>query len=249
MAEYFETYGYRVYAGMREKYIKEFTANWIKYNKDIHPIKLDITNDANCKNVINQIIKKEGHIDVLVNNAGYTIVGPAINSTSKEFLNILDTNTVGAFRLIKNILPHMISKKSGKIINITSLNGLLALPNFALYCASKFALEAFSLSLHYETAKHKVWITNLAPGAIESLVAKGINTMPHKPAREKFLILKLLMPFLTYKQITDKLKWIIEHKSPPAEVILGSDAVITTSLKRYLPNWVWEKLLLYIWSR
>lgn len=250
IAEFLESKGNKIFAGIRDKKkLEELSNFWKNQKKDIEAIKLDIANDNECEKAIKKIIKQEGKIDVLINNAGYTLVGPATQFTTQNFIDILNTNTVGAFRLIKNVLPHMLQRKKGKILNITSLNGMLALPNFAMYCSSKFGLEALALSLRYEVAKNNIWITNIAPGAILNPNEKKKNNMPHKPAREKFLILKILMPFLSYKEIGNKIEWVINESKPPAEIILGADAYITTLLQRFLPKRIWDQLLLYVWNK
>ncbi len=248
IAESLATKGYRVFAGMRsKKKILLLSKQW--RNKSVQPIQLNITSDKDCFDAVEKIVKKEGGIDVLVNNAGYALVGSFENHTSQDFQDILNVNTVGSFRMIKAVFPFMKKRKDGKIINITSLNGVLALPSFAMYCSSKFALEALGLSLKHEVAKYNIHITNLAPGAIQSPDHSQKKEMPHKPAREKFLILKILMPFLTYKKITEKIISIINNSNPPVEVIMGADSLITTSLQRVLPRSVWDKMVSYVWSK
>lgn len=231
-----------VYAGARN--VDEIEV----LNEYIHPVKVDITSDSQCREAVGKIIKEQGKIDVLVNNAGHSINGPSVDFGVEDFKKILDTNTLGAFRLIKEVMGQMRKQKYGRIINITSLNGLVALPNFGLYSSSKFALEALGLSLRYELAKDNVWVTNVAPGAIASGVREAAP-LPHKPAREKFKILYFLMPMITKEKIAQKLMEIIENPHPPASVVMGNDAKIVTFLRRILSSYFWDKLLFYVWSK
>ncbi len=231
-----------VYAGTRDQ-------NEAPVGKNIKPIKLDITSEKDCREAVEGIVKEKGRIDVLINNAGYGLAGPATDFSSEDFLKILDTNTVGAFRLIKYAVPYMKKQRRGKIINITSLNGLLSLPNFGLYSASKHGLHALGVALHYELAKYGIFVTNLAPGAISSgLEGKG-KLFPHKPAREKFRILNFLMPMVTREQVAQKIQEIMETPRPPAQIVMGADARITTFLKRFLPPFAWEYLMNFVWSK
>src|SRR3990172_109909 len=85
-------------------------------------IKIDVTSDVSCKKAINEIVKKEGKIDVLINNAGYSLSGPFEEFSSEDYLKILDTNAVGAFRLIKEIITHMRRSGGGRIINKSLLS-------------------------------------------------------------------------------------------------------------------------------
>ncbi len=220
----------------------------IERGKNIKPIKLDIASERDCKEAVEKIVKSEGRVDVLINNAGYGLAGPATDFSSEDFLKILNTNAVGAFRLIKRVVPYMKKQKSGKIINITSLNGLISLPNFGLYSASKHGLDALGVALHYELLPYGIWVTNLAPGAIASEEGEG-GRLPHKPAREKFKILKFLMPMVTRNSVADKVEKLIDSSNPPVEVIMGADARITTFLKRFLPSFAWEYLMSLVWNK
>lgn len=232
---------YVVYAGIRN--IGE-----VEEGENIRSVKLDITSDKDTKDAIEKIVKDEGRVDVLVNVAGYTLVGPSLDFTSDDFSKLLDVNTVGAFRLIKNAVLDMKKRKEGRIINITSLNGLISFPNFGLYSASKHGLDALGLALRYELAKDGIWVTNIAPGAILS-DEKTSKALPHKPAREKFKFLYFLMPMVTRREVALKIRDLIESSNPPGEIIMGADAKITTFLKRVPPPFIWEYLMSYVWSK
>ena len=242
IAESLSQNGYTVYAGARD--VKDIAVK----NGNLIPVRLDITNDKECQLAVEKIIREKGGIDVLINNAGYTSVGPTVNFNVKDFIDILNTNAVGAFRLIKLVYPHMKSKRFGRIINITSLNGLLALPNFGLYSASKHALEALGSSLRYEFIKDGIYVTNLAPGAVASSIAQA-KPIPHKPAREKFLLMKFLMPMVTQDKVVNKIRELIISPHPPARELMGADAKIMTLLQRFLPNSIWGRLLYFIWNK
>ena len=242
LAQVLSNQGHEVYAGARDPEKIQVT------NKFIHPIKLDITKDSECSQAVKYVLGKEGKIDVLINNAGYSLVGSTSDFDPGEYQNILDTNAVGAFRLMRLVIPEMKRRKSGKIINITSLNGLISLPNFGLYSSSKFAIEALGQALRYELAKDNIGVTNVAPGAISSTSLKG-KSLPHRSAREKFFLLKVLLPMITQKEVVRKINSIIDNPHPPARVILGRDAKITYFLQKYLPFWAWDKLLLFVWNK
>lgn len=248
LAETLASKGFVVYAGIREpEDIRQLKATWKDSHSAIHPVKLDITVDNDCRKVVKKIVADEGQIDILINNAAYTLIGPTAHFTAQEYLDILDTNTVGAFRLIREVVPQMRSQKSGRIINMTSLNGILALPNFGLYSSSKFALEALALAMRYELKSDGIWVTNIEPGAIAEKT-KLIKRFPHVPAREKFWIIKKLMPMVTQEEVVVAIERVINNPKPPARVILGRDAQITTFLQRFLPQRLWDFLLSFIWK-
>jgi short-subunit dehydrogenase len=127
-------------------------------------IKLDVTDDASVKAAIDKILATEGKIDVLINNAGNGITGPLyampVELAKKQF----EVNFFGVVRLCSAVLPGMIEKKSGLVINIGSLAGLFGLPYQGLYAASKFAIEGYSESLRMELRSTGVKVTVINPG-------------------------------------------------------------------------------------
>ncbi|KKQ74311.1 MAG: 3-oxoacyl-ACP reductase [Candidatus Woesebacteria bacterium GW2011_GWB1_38_5b] len=229
---------FRVYAGFRNK--KPLAVVGISF------IKIDVTRDSDCHGAVKKIVDAEGRIDVLINNAGQGVSGPFEKFTARDFLNLVDVNAVGAFRLAKEVLPQMKSQNSGLIINITSLNGLVSFPGFAIYSASKFAAEAFGKALYYELQKFGIKVINLAPGAIYDPEASYVG---HKPAREKFAFLKFLLPMITREQVAEAVLKLINKESPPSQVSLGRDAKLIGFINRIIPNALWNKIMLFIWNK
>lgn len=233
---------YIIYAGVRMLQKAATPSN------HVYQIKLDVSDDQSCKRVVGFIIKKHRRVDVLINLAGYSVAGATGKFETSDYLAILNTNSAGAFRLIKLVLPHMQKHLFGRIINVTSLSGLVALPNFGIYSSSKFALEALGKSLRYEVAKYNVWVTNVAPGAIASSKTNH-SPMPHKPFRQKFKLAALVLPMITPNSIAEKIANLLEQSHPPASLLLGNDTIIASLLQRFLPASIWDRLLLYIWSK
>ena len=216
--------------------------------QNIIALTLDITNSDACEKLVSKISQKEKTVDVLVNIAGYTISGPSLGFSESDFRDIVNVNLFGAFRLIKNIYPLMKINGGGKIVNITSLNGLISLPNFGLYSASKHALEALGNALYYELYKDKIFVINIIPGAIKK-TGENTTVLHHKPAREKFLILKLLFPMLTPDYVAAKIITLINKSNPLPILIIGADAKIMILLKNVLPQFLWVRLMRFIWEK
>lgn len=241
MEKFIDNGNYKVYAGIKNA--KEELVGI----KGVTRVNLDVTRDSDVEQFIDLIMMKEKRIDVLINNAGITLVGQTDKFDIIDYKNILDVNSIGAFRLIKKSLPLM-KENGGRIINIVSLNGVVAFPNFGLYSSSKFAEEALGTSLRYELYKENIFVTNIIPGAIkrEKELDKGL---PHKSAREKFVLLKILMPMLTYKDVARQIIKCVENPCPPARVLLGNDALLTCFLNKLVPNNMWDKIMLYVWNK
>lgn len=116
----------------------------------VEMIRVDVTDDSSVDTAIEEIIRRTGRIDVLVNNAGIGIAGGAEESSIAQAQMLFDTNLFGVIRLIRAVLPHMRERKSGRIINVSSVLGFLPAPYMAIYAASKHALEGYSESLDHE---------------------------------------------------------------------------------------------------
>ena len=134
----------------------------------IHPIELDVTDDAGVQRAVQETIDRFGRIDVLVNNAGYGLYGTVEDVSEEEIRNEFDTNYVGQVRLLRAVLPHMRSAGRGKIVNVSSLSGQVASPLMGFYAASKHAVEAMSEALSDELAPFGVQVTVLEPGMYRS---------------------------------------------------------------------------------
>jgi NAD(P)-dependent dehydrogenase (short-subunit alcohol dehydrogenase family) len=116
---------------------------------------------------IKSILKKETHIDLLINNAGYVLSGPFECLSDKQIKRQMDVNFFGAVHLIKAILPHLKTQKESTIINMSSLCGLITFPMLSMYHASKWALEGFSESLKYELEPFGIRVKLIEPGGIK----------------------------------------------------------------------------------
>src|ERR1700722_4432762 len=112
-----------------------------------HGVVLDVTDFAAIESTIKDIAERVGPIDVLVNNAGYGHEGTLEESPLDELLRQFNVNVFGAVAMIKAVIASMRVRRTGHIINITSMGGLVALPGISYYCGSKFALEGISESL------------------------------------------------------------------------------------------------------
>lgn len=129
---------------------------------------MDVTDDASMQAGINEIMRKSGHIDVLVNNAGYGSYGAVEDVSMEEGRAQFEVNVFGAVRLIQLVTPHMRSQRSGTIVNITSMGGKIHTPLGAWYHGTKFALEAISDCLRRELEPFGVKVVVVEPGGIRT---------------------------------------------------------------------------------
>ena len=124
---------------------------------------LDVTSDESVSTVVQQVSERFGRIDVLVNNAGVGTAGAAEESSVAQAQGVFDVNVFGLIRMTKAVLPHMRAQGGGRIINISSVLGLVPQPYMAVYVASKHAIEGYSESLDHEVREHGVRVLLVEP--------------------------------------------------------------------------------------
>jgi short-subunit dehydrogenase len=125
---------------------------------------LDVTSDASVAAVVSDVIRREGRIDLLVNNAGFsTAPAGAEESSIEQARSIFDTNVFGIIRMTRAVVPHMRRRGSGRIINISSVFGFLPMPYMALYVATKHAVEGYSESLDHELRTRGIRVSVIEP--------------------------------------------------------------------------------------
>jgi NAD(P)-dependent dehydrogenase (short-subunit alcohol dehydrogenase family) len=145
--------------------------------------KLDVTKPADIQSALRAAHERFGAIDVLVNNAGFSIVGGVEETSDEELRSTLETMFFGAAALTRAVLPGMRERKTGSIVQITSVGGLITAPGFGAYCAAKHALEAYSEALSAEVAPLGIRVLIVEPGAFRtSLFGAAFRTMPELPA-------------------------------------------------------------------
>ena len=163
-ALYFASKGWNVAATMRtpEKEKELSKVDGIKL------FKLDVTDPVSIQSAIEESISVFGGIDVVVNNAGYGGVGVFEAASQEQIQRQFNTNVFGVMNVTRAILPYFRQKKSGTIINVTSVGGLITFPIYSVYHSTKWAVEGFAEALQYELRPFNIKIKNIEPGAIKT---------------------------------------------------------------------------------
>jgi len=128
----------------------------------------DVADEAAVQQAVATAIEKLGHLDVVVNNAGYGSMGPIEEVPEAEVQRQFDINVFGPLRVLRAVLPHLRARKSGHILNITSIGGLRTFPGVGIYNASKFALEAIGESLEQQVKPLGIRVTNVEPSGFRT---------------------------------------------------------------------------------
>lgn len=142
-------------------------------------IAADISEPAGCVELIRQALA-QGDVDILVNSAGVALLGPAINLALEDWERSMAINLRAPFLLAKGLAPDMIARGHGKIINISSQTGVIALPEHAAYASSKGGLNALTKSLCVELAPHNVQVNAICPTVVMTAMGKEVWSPPEK---------------------------------------------------------------------
>jgi short-subunit dehydrogenase len=139
-------------------------AELLTHGGEVFTYTCDITDKAEVERFAEAARQEIGPIDVLINNAGIILVTPYEHSTEDDFRDAMDTNFWAPYHLINAVLPQMLARKAGRIVNVTSIGGKISVPHLLPYSASKFALVGYSEGLRAELLKDNIYVTTVCPG-------------------------------------------------------------------------------------
>src|SRR5262249_25648147 len=131
-------------------------------------LRLDVTDTETITQAVKDAVARFGSIDVLVNNAGYGLVGPFEASTKENIERQFNTNLFGLMETTRAILPHFREKRNGVLINVASMGGRITFPLYSLYHATKWAVEGYSESLQHELLPFNIRVKIIEPGPIKT---------------------------------------------------------------------------------
>jgi len=175
--------GYTVYATMRNPGSSpELDQAAKKERLPIRVFAMDVDSDASVRDTIGSIQRENGPIDVLINNAGIARKGSIEELPLSEFRAVMETNYFGAIRCIQAVMPEMRKRKSGCIINVSSVGGRISSPPLTPYSATKWALEAMSEGLAQEAKIFKIRVAVVEPGIIDTDMAQSVTEAPDNSA-------------------------------------------------------------------
>lgn len=214
--------------------------------ENVEMMTLDVQRDDSVSNCINQIQEKAGHISVVVNNAGVLNVGIAEEHSAEEIRAVFETNFFGVVRVVNAVLPEMREMRSGKIINISSLAGLLAPPGEALYAASKFAVEGYSEALSYEVSPFGISVSLIEPGFVKTDINQSVPQFKNSPSKEfsdydsfrepiRRALEKSVKAGSDPQQIAQLISQVARSKRTKLRYRAGSDAIWLPRLRGWVP--------------
>ncbi|HRZ39701.1 MAG TPA: SDR family NAD(P)-dependent oxidoreductase [Candidatus Omnitrophota bacterium] len=252
--------GHAVYATMRDLNKQGALINELKErNAQAKILPLDVCDPVSIGQVVKEIGADHGHIDVVINNAGYAIGGYFEDLTQEEIRSLMETNFFGVQNVTRAVIPLMRPKASGTIINISSISGRYGAPAFGAYNASKWALEGFSESLYYELRPFGIRVVLIEPGAYKTKIfgenqrlAKNFNN-EGSPYFKRSHFLKALIDehlkdnYRDPEDIAALIEQIIGKKDPALRYIPEIESRLQITLREILPfklySWIYQRML------
>jgi NAD(P)-dependent dehydrogenase (short-subunit alcohol dehydrogenase family) len=204
-------------------------------------VALDVTDEAQAHAAAMAAIERFGRIDVLINNAGYGLLGAVEEATAKEIEAVYRTNVFGLLAVTRAVLPYMRRRRSGHVINFSSIGGYAAAAGFGVYCSTKFAVEGLTEALAQELQPLGIYATVVEPGAFRTdfLDAKSLEVSPRsiEDYRPTSGAMREIAKNINNAQPGDPAKLaqvlidFLDAPNPPVRLPLGSDTVAAIEAK------------------
>ena len=200
-----------------------------------HALQLDVTDQDAIPGVVERAASEAGTIDVLANNAGYGLLGAVEEVSDAEARHVMETNFFGQLNMIKAVLPLMRAKRSGHILNFSSVAGYMGIPGYGLYCAAKFAVGGLSETLAVELQPFNIKVTVVQPGGFRTNFA-GSSKVEASQVIEDYTDTPAAMTKAAMSQYCghepgDPIKaaaaliQLVDAPNPPVHLILGADSL------------------------
>ncbi len=244
-AEFLAQNGYVVYAGTRNPSGKQAM-------EKLKPVYLDVTETESIREAVDTVIRQEGKIDVLVNNAGFGLLSTVEDGTDEEMFEQFNVNVFGLLKTTREVLPHMREAKQGVIVNISSFLGKMGLPLLTHYNASKYAVEGIVDSLRFETLPYRVRVHSIQSGLFRTdFVKKGLvvnaktvsENSPYKALVDHFvpIVAEAINEGPGPEPIARAVKEVIENEDADIFVTVGKEAETFVPLRKELDDKAFEQ--------
>ena len=221
-------------------------------NPYCHWLQLDVNDKTSIIKAIQHVLEEEGRIDVLVNNAGIGMISSFEEAPEANVDIVMNTNLGGVLRMSQAVLPQMRKQREGKIINISSIAGLIGLPYRSIYSASKFAVEGLTEAMRGEVAKFGIQVCSVQPGSIRTdIKGNRVSYVPDDSVYQPEISIaeEIIDNEVAHGIDTEEValfigKLVMKTRLGSKYVIANTFQKFGTRLKRYIPTTLFERLLI-----
>ena len=162
--------------------------------RKVSAAQVDVRDSQACAAAVEQVVERCGRVDILINNAGVIRDNPLQAFDDADVADVLDTNVTGVFNVTRAVVPHMVAKRSGRIVNLSSVSGEKGGRGQTNYAASKGAVNAFTRALAVELAPRKINVNGVAPGVIETEMSAAVREMAGDDVKARILLRRFGTP-------------------------------------------------------
>ena len=233
--------GYRVFGTSRKP---------VASSQGVTMLICDVTDDASVRALIEEIVKQAGQIDLVVNNAGIGLLGGAEESSIAQAQRLFDVNVFGVARVVNAVLPLMRKQKSGRIVNMSSILGLIPAPYNAFYAATKHAIEGYTESLDHEVRAFGIRAVLVEPGvtrtSFEENLTRADQPLPAyaaERARSESLMRKWLDAGDPPQVVADTVIKAATASKPKLRYCAGKQSGQVRTLRRFMPERLVDRIL------
>jgi NAD(P)-dependent dehydrogenase (short-subunit alcohol dehydrogenase family) len=234
--------GFKVFGTMRRP------AESDGQRRDVQVVQLDVREEGSVRSCVQAVLDRTGRIDVLVNNAGYTLIGSLEETSVEEARSLFETNFCGVLRMSQAVLPVMREQRYGRIINIGSVAGFVPVPFQGIYSASKHAIEGFSESLDHEVRQFGIRVSVIEPGFTRTDMDHNRQIAGHllaaySSARDRILsanpqnIAKGEDPVRVASVVLE----VLRSRTHRLRYLAGREARFTNMLRKFLPSTLFDR--------
>lgn len=204
---------------------------------EVFPELCDLTNPESAGRMVRDVLARFAHIDVLINNAGEITVGPWLDMTDSDYHRAMNIHFWAAVHVTRAVLPQMLRRHEGRIVNISSIGGKVPVPHLAPYCASKFALAGWSGALRAELLRENIYVTTVYPWLMRtgSHVQGGFKGEQEKEYAWFKWSLAVPGSALSAERAADRI--LRAASRGEAEVLVGPQAFLAAKVHNIVPEW------------
>ncbi len=218
-----------------------------------YAIKMDVSDEASVKSGIDQIVKEQGCIDVLINNAGYAAYGPVETTSMDIIMKEFQVNVFGLVRVTQAVLPHMRNQRSGRVINISSVVGKISSPLFAWYAGSKHTVEAISDALRMEVKGFGIKVSVIEPGVFstgfDNVALTEIEAVDGGPAYKNMIesfkkaFAKMYSKAPSPEPVANAIVHAISSDKPKIRYRVGTDSKGAVFIRKTFGDTLFDKII------